>query len=70
MTDKTQTTEKRLTITRLSSGYWHIRGAGPCNWAQPPTMPCSEEVLRSHASPEAGEQFLRAAIAACQEQVP
>lgn len=50
-----------ISAKRLASGYWHIRGDGPCNWAQPPTWPCSESVLREHAFPEASEAFIRAA---------
>ena len=37
------------TVTKLSSGYWHIRGIGPCNWAQPKTWPCSEDELRAES---------------------
>lgn len=55
-----------ITVKRLESGYWIIRGAyecsGVCNWAQPPHWPCSEQVLREHAFPEASEQFIRAAM--------
>lgn len=50
-----------ITIKKLES-YWHVRGKGPCNWAQPPTWPCSETVLRSHAFPEASERFIRECI--------
>lgn len=50
-----------LVVKRLDSGYYHIRGVGPCNWSQPPVWPCSEEMLRAHAFPEAGDGFLRAA---------
>jgi len=50
-----------LTVRQLPSGYWHIRGTGPCNWAQPPMWPCDGATLRAHAHPEAGETFLRAA---------
>ena len=28
-----------LTARQLSSGYWYIRGCGPCEWAQQPTWP-------------------------------
>lgn len=49
---------------QLSSGYWHLRGKGSCNWAQPPYWPCSEEVLRLHAFPEASEEFLRECVIA------
>lgn len=52
-----------LMIRRLESGYYHLRGRGPCNWAQPPSWPCSEAVLREHAFPQAGEEFIRAALA-------
>jgi len=51
-----------ITITRLSSGYWHLRGTGPCNWAQPERWPCSEDALRKSAFPEASEEFLRSAL--------
>lgn len=55
-------TEMNITITRLSTGYWYIRGDGPCEWAQPPTWPCDEATLRAHAFPEASEDFIRAAM--------
>ena len=48
-----------LTIKRLPSGYWHIRGSGPCNWAQPPFFPCDNLTLREHAFCQAGETFLQ-----------
>lgn len=48
-----------ITVKRMESGYYHIRGRGPCNWAQPPHWPCSERVLRAHAFPEASEEFLK-----------
>lgn len=54
-----------LTFTTLSSGYVHIRGQGPCNWAQPPRWPCSEDELESAFFGEAGERFkeqVRAAL--------
>lgn len=50
-----------LTIRRLDSGYWHVRGRGPCNWTQPPVWPCDAETLRAYAHPEASEAFLHAA---------
>ena len=53
-----------MTIKRLESGYYHIRGNGPCEWAQPPTWPCSETVLREHVFPEASERFIRDALTA------
>jgi len=45
-------------IRRLSSGYWHARGHGPCNWAQWPVgVPLTDE----HFFPEASRAF-RAAL--------
>ena len=52
-----------ITAKQLESGYWLIRGNGPCEWAQPPRWPSSEQVLRFHASPEASESFILAALA-------
>jgi hypothetical protein len=37
----------KITYKRLPSGYWHIRGRGPCNWAQPPHWPCSKQTKRT-----------------------
>lgn len=47
----------------LDSGYWHLRGSGPCEWAQPPCWPCDERTLREHAHPEASEKFIRECMA-------
>ena len=52
----------KIEAKRLASGYWHIRGEGPCNWAQPPDWPCSEEVLRASAFNEASGDFIRSAL--------
>jgi hypothetical protein len=52
----------KIIVQKLSSGYYHIRGDGPLNWAQPPIWPCDYDSLREHAFPEASEEFLRAAI--------
>ena len=51
-----------ITAKQLPSKYWHIRGRGPCNWAQPPRWPCTESMLRAHAFPQASEQFFREAM--------
>lgn len=53
-----------ITAKHLESGYWHIRGQGPCSWAQPPTWPCDEETFRAHAFGEASEGFIQSALAA------
>jgi len=48
-----------LTIKRLESGYYHIRGQGPCNWCQPPRWPASPEEIDESMFPEAGTEFRR-----------
>jgi hypothetical protein len=48
----------KISIKRLESGHSHIRGTGPCNYAQPLVWPCSKEELRMHAHPEASNEFL------------
>ena len=50
-----------ISVHQLSSGYWHVRGTGPHNWAQPRAWPCSTEELRQHAHPEASAGFFQAA---------
>lgn len=52
----------KITIQRLESGYYHIHGDGPCEWAQPPCWPCDEVTLRKHAFPEASNGFIKAAL--------
>jgi hypothetical protein len=52
-------TSNEITFTQLENGAWHIKGYGPCNWAQPPEWPCSEATLREHAFPEASEKFIQ-----------
>ena len=50
-----------FTIKRLESGYWHLRGIGPCNWAQPLFWPCADLAqLEASFFEEAGEPFRRA----------
>lgn len=56
------TKDHEISVKRLESGYWHIRGQGPCNWAQPPRWPCSADTLREHAFSEASEGFIRSAL--------
>ncbi len=51
-----------IAVRRLESGFWHVRGYGPCNWAQPPQWPCSEAMLREYAFSQAGEEFILAAM--------
>ena len=59
-----------MEVKHLSSGYYHLRGQGPCNWAQPPYWPCSEKVLRASAFPEASEEFIQAALKAALAATP
>ena len=56
-----------ITVTRLESGYFHVRGDGPCEWSQPRSWPCSEEELRKAAFPEASDRFIREAAAKANE---
>lgn len=56
--------DPEIKVTQLESGYYHVRGRGPCNWAQPKYWPCSSSHLELSAFPEASEEFLRAAIRA------
>ena len=53
-----------ITIKRLSTGWYHICGIGPANWAQVPNWPCSDEALSAGMFAEAGATFRRAARAA------
>ena len=48
------TEAEELTVKRLPSGYVHIRGRGPCNWAQGPSIQEAEPFV------ESGEDFRRA----------
>ena len=56
--------DKQVDIRKLSTGYYHVRGDGPCNWAQLPHWPADEQTIRAYAFPEASEEFIRAAVAA------
>lgn len=62
MTDQSE--HQKISVRRLSSGFSHIRGRGPCNWAQPPCYPCAEAVLREHAFPAASEEFIQTVLRA------
>ena len=59
-----------VAIKRLPTGWWHIRGEGPENWAQPPEWPCSEEMLREHVASGASERFIRAVLAQAEDHDP
>jgi hypothetical protein len=48
-----------MKMDKLDSGFWYIRGDGPCEWAQPPTWPCDEKTLREHTFSEASEKFIK-----------
>jgi hypothetical protein len=50
-----------VTVKQLESGYFHLRGVGLCNWAQPPRWPLPPEELEAAFFGEAGERF-RAAV--------
>lgn len=55
-----------LYIKRLSSGYYHISGDGPCEWAQPPSWPCDETTLQAHTFAQASARFFREMCAECE----
>ena len=48
-----------LTIKRLDSGWYHIRGNGPCNWCQPPRWPANRQEIEDAMFPEASPEFRR-----------
>ena len=52
----------KLTVKQLSSGRYHIRGEGPCNWTQPQHWPTTPEKIRAAAFPEASEEFIQEVI--------
>lgn len=64
----TTTGSRMIEAKRLSSGYWHISGIGPCNWAQPPEWPCDEKTLREHTFPWASEDFIFEAVTVARQQ--
>ncbi len=58
--DEVDRQRKCLSVRRLSTGYWHLRGDGPLNWSQPSTWPCLEQELRDAACPGACDEFIQA----------
>ena len=53
-------------LKQISTGWYHIRGIGPCNWVQTPEWPATEAVIREHAFPEASEEFIKLVIEAAE----
>lgn len=53
---------QEITITKLSSGYYLIKGNGPCEWAQIEKWPCSENEFREGCFKEASEEFIKSAL--------
>lgn len=51
-----------IIIKRISSGYFIIKGNGPCEWAQVEKWPCTENELRKGAFHEASEVFIKNAL--------
>ena len=58
-----------IELKRLPSGYTHLRGNGPCNWAQVPRWPCGERDLLDGAFPEASKEFLRECAKLLQQEI-
>lgn len=52
----------KIKVKKLSSGYYHIRGEGPCNWTQPPRFPCRKEMLEEYSFPEASKSFINSVV--------
>ncbi len=60
---------ERITgLKQISTGWYHIRGIGPCNWVQTPEWPATEAVIREHAFPEASEEFIKLVIEAAERE--
>ena len=51
----------KITIEKLPSGYYHIRGEGPCNWAQVENLPCSKDDLMA-GNFQGGDEFINHAL--------
>ena len=47
-----------ITIERLESGYYHLRGHGLCNWCQVPRWPATADEIAAGMFPEAGTEFI------------
>ena len=58
----------KISIKKLNTGWYHIKGVGPANWTQPPTWPASEDAIRQNAFPQASETFLKQVIAMAEEE--
>ncbi|MCU0613380.1 MAG: hypothetical protein MUE60_16550 [Candidatus Eisenbacteria bacterium] len=56
--------DAQITIRQLESGYYHIRGRGPCNYAQVPSL---ESDPAEYSHPEASPKFLALARQAVRE---
>lgn len=50
-----------LSIKRLSSGYFHVRGRGPCEWGQYETWPPTNSDINDGTFVLASDRF-RAAV--------
>jgi hypothetical protein len=51
-----------ITVSRLSSDYYLVRGDGPYEWAQPPSWPCDEATLLAHTFLQASADFRKTAL--------
>ncbi len=59
--------EMRITVRKMSSGAYHIKGEGPCNWSTVPEWPCSRETIRQCGDLAACREFLDDAARAAEE---
>jgi hypothetical protein len=51
----------KITVIKLPTDWWHIRGTGPYDWAQVPFWPCDRECIKRNAWPAASEEFIDSA---------
>jgi hypothetical protein len=51
----------QIKVKKLPSGYYHIRGIGPCNWAQVQQWPCTLYELRM-GNFQGGEDFIESVM--------
>ena len=59
--DGRKVSDMQIKIKRLPTGYFHIRGEGPGNWAQVKNWPCTEDELAA-GNFQGNEDFLNSVI--------
>ena len=49
-----------VSVRQLESGYWYVRGRGPCNWAQLLRWPTDLKSAKTASFYETGLTFITA----------